>query len=163
MTMTDLRHPGGGRQSAPTDGPKAGPGTILRSAPTVVLAGLSLGAYAVSLASVTSLQSEADAATTELRAPAVEALAALAAGHDSIEERLGAARLKLAGSGDAYGEAAAALEALQARVDALAAGVASLEVGSLALPTRITLPSAPRVPAAVPRPATQATTGASGG
>jgi hypothetical protein len=143
--------------------PATRPSAGSRPSPTLVLAGLSFGAYTASLLSVTNLQSASDAATIELRAPAAEALTGLDAGHGSIEQRLAEARARLSRAGGAYADTTATLQDLQARIDALIASVDRLEVGTLALPTRLDLPAAPGVPAAVPRPTTHATTGASGG
>lgn len=127
-----------------------------------VLLGLSAGAYAISLAGVTGLQSATDQATIAARQPALTALEAATAEHDRLEAELAAARASLGTAGDDYDQAAARVEDLQARLETLAAAVGALEGATMSLPTRIALPSAPRVPAAVSRPATQATSGASG-
>ena len=127
-----------------------------------VLLGLSAGAYAITLAGVTGLQSTADEAAIEARQPALSALEAAAVEHDRLEAELSAARSSLATAGDDYDDVAARIGALQARLETLATTVGTLEGATLSLPTRIALPSAPRVPAAVSRPTTQATTGASG-
>jgi hypothetical protein len=128
-----------------------------------VLLGLSAGAYAIALAGVTGLQSATDQATIAVRQPALSTLEAVAIEHDRLERELEAARAGLAVAGDGYEAAAAQVAGLQARLESLAATVGELEGQTLALPTRIGLPTAPRVPAAVSRPPTQATSGASGG
>lgn len=128
-----------------------------------VLLGLSAGAYAVALAGVTGLQSATDQATIAARQPAMATVEAAAAEHDRLEAELADTRAALAGAGRDYDAQAARVADLQARLETLASAVGSLEGATLALPTRLSLPSAPRVPAAVSRPATQASTGASGG
>ncbi len=128
-----------------------------------VLLGLSAGAYAVALAGVTGLQSATDQATIAAREPAVAAVEAAAAEHDRLEALLADARAALASASGDYEAQVARVADLQARLETLAAAVGALEGATLALPTRLALPSAPRVPAAVSRPATQASTGASGG
>jgi hypothetical protein len=128
-----------------------------------VLLGLSAGAYAITLAGIAGLQSATDQATIAAREPTQVAAEALAAEHDRLEAELAAARRSMTSTGEGYDATVALMTDLQARLDALAAAVGDLEGQTLALPTRLSLPSAPRVPAAASRPATQATTGASGG
>lgn len=128
-----------------------------------ILLGLSAGAYAITLAGVAGLQSATDQATIAAREPTQIAAEALAATHDRLEAELAAARESMTTAGQGYDDSLALMTDLQARLDALAAAVGDLEGQTLALPTRLSLPSAPRVSAAASRPATQATTGASGG
>lgn len=127
-----------------------------------VLLGVSAGAYAASLAGVTFLQASSEAATAAVRAPAVDAVARMAAGNDRLEQAIASVRERLAASGGDYEAAAAALADLEAQLDSLTTTVAAIEGQSLRLPTRIALPGAPR-PAAASKPRTVATTGASGG
>jgi len=127
-----------------------------------VLLGVSAGAYAVSLAGVSFLQASTEAATAAVRAPALSAIDGMAADNDRLERVVAGIRERLATTGDGYGAAAATLADLEVQLDALAVTVAEVEGQSLKLPTRISLPSAPR-PAAATQPRTVATTGASGG
>ncbi len=129
-----------------------------------VLLALSAGAYAASLAGVTWLQAEADRAVLDARAPAASAIAAAHTRQDQVDRMLAEARATLGSLNGAYGSTADTLIDLQDRLDALSGTVADLEGRSLALPTRIGLPSAPQLPhAAAPAPVAHATTGASGG
>lgn len=130
-----------------------------------VLLGISAAAYAVSLAGVTGLQSAADQAAAGGTAPVAAAIASARTTHDTLERQVAAADDRLVKLGATYAETASRLSAYQDRVDALASSVATLEGTTLKLPTRISLPSAPRIPSvsvAAPKPAAHATTGASG-
>ena len=156
------------RRAAPADGAKAeadarSASRMRRPHHVGVMLGLSAGAYAVTLAGVAGLQSATDRAAIEAREPTRLAAEVLAAEHDRLEAELESARRAMARNGDDYDGAVALMADLQTRIDALAATVGELEGQTLALPTRLSLPSAPRVPAAASRPATQASTGASGG
>ena len=128
-----------------------------------VFLGLSAGAYALSLAGVTALQAQAEAATAADRNPTAQALAGLAAQHDSLEaDALRASR--------AYERATSAYDRVsQAQADAeiqlgqLATIVKAVDGAARALPSRVALPAVTRT-VTRSRPAiVHATTAASGG
>jgi len=89
-----------------------------------MLIGASAAIYAVTLAGVSLLQSDSDAALAASRQPYLDALAATRAANDTLE----AALVKADG-------------AAQARLDELAALVAEVQGSAAALPTRISLPT----------------------
>lgn len=138
----------------------------------VALLGASAGIYAVSLAGVTFLQSSADQALTDARAPLGSATSVLTSGHDSLETDLARAER-------AYGDAAAGydlltprLDGMETSLDALAGSVSNVTGAAQALPAHVALPkvvrsvststaSTTRVKAKAP--ATHAKSGASGG
>lgn len=127
-----------------------------------VLIGVSAGAYAISLAGVTALQAAEEQAVAAQRAPAAAALELLGAHHDGLEATL-------AGAAGAYGRSAEDLATLTARLaavegslDALAVTVGDIEGAAAALPARIALPRVNASAGTYTRPATNATTGASG-
>ena len=68
-----------------------------------VILGLSTGAYALTLAAVTGLQSSAEAATRMGRAPTMAAIDAMAADHDRLTARLDAARAAYEAAAGVYG------------------------------------------------------------
>jgi hypothetical protein len=130
--------------------------------------GASAGVYAISLAAVTGLQSAADQQTMALRAPAAAAAAQLAASNDVLDRQITRIEAELRSQGAAYGDLASTMATYGGSLDGLAAQVSELEGQAAQLPTRISLPSAPRVSSgarattSTSRPATVATTGASG-
>jgi hypothetical protein len=135
------------------------------------LLGASAGVYAISLAAVTGLQSSTDQQAVELRAPAAAAADRLAASHDQLELQLARIQASLRSDSAAYDDLALAMASHGDALDGLAAQVSQLEGQAAQLPTRISLPSAPRVSSSsattrastsTSRPATVATTGASG-
>ncbi len=133
-----------------------------------VLLGLSASAYAVSLAGVTALQSASDLAVDAAHAPAIDAISSARDRQGVLEAAAQEARGDLGAIVERYGTTADELAAVQARLDALAAQVAALETASSGLPTKISVPSAPRLPrvsvgrAPAAAPVSHATTGASG-
>ena len=128
--------------------------------------GLSIGAYATVLAAVTGTQASADAALAASRAPAVDEVAEVAAGHDRLEGALDAALDGYAEAADRYTSLARRLAALDHRTATLAATVAEVAGSAAALPERVVLPtlarSVPGAPVVVAPPPVHATTGASG-
>jgi hypothetical protein len=128
------------------------------------LVGGSAGLYFVALATVVSLQSEADAATIAGQRPVVDAIAAVEASNDRLESLLG-------GAADSYGRIAADYESLAAAmsslddsVNALGVAVATVSGRAATLPDNIALPRLTR-PAPIEitrRVVVHATTGASG-
>jgi hypothetical protein len=123
--------------------------------------GCSTGAYALTLAGVTAVQSATDSALERERAPLTRSLETIAADHDTLDraivelsdqyDRLTATYTGLGGVFDAY----------ERGLDAVSGMASSITKSASSMPTRVSLPSlrsAPRRAA----PATHATTGASG-
>lgn len=133
----------------------------------VVYLGLSTGAYALSLAAVTGLQSASEAAARSARAPMVDAVNAVTADHDLLAQRVTAAHRAYDAAAAAYEAAGVNVTALDGRLADLAGAVADLNGTAAQLPSSIKLP-------AVSKPAktsagsssstttTHVTTGASG-
>jgi hypothetical protein len=129
----------------------------------VVTVGLSAGAYAAALAGVTALQSSSDQALAANHAPTVEAIDTLRAGHDRLEARLTTASAAYDAAAAAYGELAGGLGQFEQGLGALAAQVTKVEGSAMSLPSSVRLPSVGRSSGSASRPATHATTAASGG
>ena len=106
-----------------------------------MLIGASAAIYAVTLAGVSVLQADSDAALAAQRQPYLEALAAARSANDTLDAALvkvdGAARALAAD----YAAAGQDITAYQARLDELATLVAEVQGSAAALPTRISLPS----------------------
>ena len=106
-----------------------------------MLIGASAAVYAVTLAGVSVLQGDSDAALSARRQPYVEALAAARSANDALEASLlnvdAGARALAADYAAVGGDVAS----YQARLDELAALVAQVQGSAAALPTRISLPS----------------------
>ena len=88
-----------------------------RSLPAVpahvwVMLGASTAGYALVLAGVAAIQSNAEAILISARRPAVEGVAQLAAGHEELIRRLDAAQAGYATAADTYGAAGSTLDAL---------------------------------------------------
>jgi len=124
--------------------------------------GVSAVVYAVSLAAVTSLQADQDAATAAERAPALDALASLQVANDRLGSRVASAGSLYEAASDGYRRVTAGLDALDGRLDTLATSVAGIEGAAVALPARVPLPSVSRA-RTVSAPVVHATTSASGG
>jgi hypothetical protein len=127
-----------------------------------VLLGASAGIYAASLAGVAALQSASDQALIDDRAPLDSATSSLASGHDALDA-------DLARAAQAYSEAAARydrltpqLDGMESSLDALAGSVSTVSGAAKALPGHVALPTVTRTITVSARPATHATTGASG-
>jgi hypothetical protein len=133
-----------------------------RPAHLAVLVGVSAGAYAVSLAGVTALQSAADAELHADREPIRLAAAAAAAEHASLESALDDAAHRYAVLADRYHRSGLDIEGIEAALDALAARAAAVSESAASLPTRFALPAVRSAPRIVSAPATHATTRASG-
>lgn len=128
-----------------------------------VLVGVSAGAYAISLAGVTALQSTTDARIAADRAPADHAVDAMAVGHDrlesSIDDTMRAYRL----AADRYAGVGSELEAVETSLDDLGARVEKVTGAANALPGRVSLPKITTSTRTVTRTkVVHATTGASG-
>jgi hypothetical protein len=131
------------------------------------LVGLATGAYSLTLAGITGLQSSSEVATRAARAPMVEAIGAMTTEHNGLQARLDRARVAYEATAGAYSDAGLAVAGLEASVADLAAAVAEVTGSASSLPSTVRLPAVSRsvttVRAAAAPPATQATTGASGG
>lgn len=128
-----------------------------------VLVGVSTGIYAITLAGVTSVQSDRDTRLAIERAPFGIAADAAASDHDRLEAELEAAIRRYDAMADRYRAATTTMADTEAGLDALAERAGALVESAADLPTRFSLPtvrSVPRVVAAPP--ATDATTRASG-
>jgi hypothetical protein len=132
-----------------------------------VLTGAAAGAYAISLAGVTALQASTDAGLATARDPLAAAIAEQRDSHDRLE---GFIEETAAAYADVAGAYAAVLEALGDHEGALAVlereiAAAEGSAASLVVPARPALPTirATAGTRAVPRPRTNASTGASGG
>lgn len=128
-----------------------------------VMVGASTALYAISMAGVTAIQSNADRDLMLHRLPAEDAAARQGAGNDQLETSLSRAA-------DAYREAAGRYDALTPRLngterslDALAGRVEAVGGAARSIPQTVSLPKVPRSAPAASRPKTSATTGASGG
>ena len=130
-----------------------------------VLIGASTAIYAVSMAGVTALQASDDRGLIERQSPAEAAAARLRDGHDRLESTID-------GISDAYDRAAGGYDLLtpkltetETSLSELADRVGSITGAARALPGQVTLPPVTRTVVrtqVVSRPATRATTGASG-
>jgi len=129
-----------------------------------LLAAASASLYAVSLAGVTLLQAQHDAATTAARQPLVDAAAMATAERAATELAIRRATNALTAAASAYQGTADASGQLDAALLALAEQVAAVTGAAAQLPTSIALPAAPSrvVVRGQAAPATQGTTGASG-
>jgi hypothetical protein len=130
----------------------------------MMLAAGAAGAYAISLAAVTALQSQADTALIQARAPIADAIDVVAARHRDLERAVVGAADDYARSAARYDRLTATLADGESSLDALAVQTKTVGAGTAGLPSRVRLPSvryttAP-APAAAPR--THAVTGASG-
>jgi uncharacterized membrane protein YhiD involved in acid resistance len=123
----------------------------------------STAGYALVLAGVAALQSNAEADLIAARRPAVEGVARLAAGHDELIRRLDAARAGYTTAADTYAAAGSTLDALHEQVALLTGVVAEIDGVSRSMPAAVKLPAVQRTVATVQAPATSGTTGASGG
>jgi hypothetical protein len=125
--------------------------------------GVTAGIYAVSLAGVTGLQHQADAAVAAGHQPMSDALSGLARERASLEANLRSTVDSLNAASAGYAATLDDSAALDASVAALAAQVQAATGAAAKVPATSSLPSAPRVvTVVVTAPATQATTGASG-
>lgn len=128
-----------------------------------VLLGASTAGYALLLAGVAGLQSRAEASLAAAREPAVSGIEDLAAGHDALRARLDATRDAYAGAVDTLLAATDWLDRLDAELATFAGLVTEIDGTARRLPDRVKIPPVQRSVSQVRMPATQATTGASGG
>jgi hypothetical protein len=128
-----------------------------------VTAGVAVSVYAVTLAGVTGLQAATDARLAAERAPAIDAANAAAAGNDRLEASVRALQSTLADVADRYAALAGGIDRHESDLAALSTSVGDVAGSAAALPSRVSLPTVSgRVSAVSSRPATSATTGASG-
>ncbi len=128
-----------------------------------IFLGVSAGAYAVSLAGVTALQAQSEAAVLVERVPTAQEIAEIGARHDVLEtsaERAAAAYARAASAYDTVGKTLADVET---RLTGLADVVGTIQGAAQSLPSRVALPRVSRPATAVSRPTVHATTAASGG
>jgi hypothetical protein len=130
-----------------------------------LLAAGAAGAYAVSLAAVTALQSQTDASLIATRAPIADAIDAVATGHGALERAVTRAADDYARSAAGYDELTATLTDVESALDGLAAQTRAVGAVTAGLPSRVRLPTVRYAtgPAPVAAPRTHAVTGASGG
>lgn len=129
-----------------------------------VILGAATGAYAISLAGVTALQSNADQALIARQAPAEQVAARLGIGHDRLEADVERASKAYAASVARYDELTASLGAMEASLEKYAGRVQKVTGAAQSLPGRVSLPSVSRTVAkSASKPKVAASTGASGG
>jgi hypothetical protein len=97
--------------------------------------GLSAGAYAVSLAGVTALQSASDRALVGNSDPASEALDLLQEHHDRLDSRLAAAGVTYDAAAAAYQDATDGLSSLEVQLGALSKSVGKVQKGATWTPS----------------------------
>lgn len=129
-----------------------------------MLIGASAAVYAVTLAGVSGLQSQSDAEAIARREPWLAEIAESRAANDDLDASLVAAGAEARALAAAYARTGDAMTSYQARLDTLAALVAEVQGSAASLPSRINLPAVNvRSSTRSTRPATTATSGASGG
>ncbi len=136
-----------------------------------MLLGASAALYAVTLAGISTLQAQDDAALAASRAPYLDVVAEARAANDALEARVQAADQQITALVATYGTMESDVEAFRVRLDTLAAMVADVQGSAASLPARIKLPTVSiRGPVAssssgasrVSAPKTSAKSGASG-
>ena len=135
-----------------------------RAVHLVVLVGLSASAYTGSLATVTVLQSKADALLAAARAPIGEIADAISAGHDDLEATVADAARRYGRMTDRYAALLPDLAQAETSLDMLAKTTSVVTDSAKTLPSRVALPALPKAARIVlgAPPTTHATTGASG-
>ena len=130
-----------------------------------MLIGASAAIYAVTLAGISAMQADSDAAAAARRQPYLEAVAAARAANDALDVALVRVDGEMRALASDYAAVGQDIAGYQARLDALATLVAEVQGSAAALPTRISLPSVSvRSAGGSSRaPATRTTTKASGG
>lgn len=126
-----------------------------------VFLGASTAAYAVTLAGVTALQAQSEAALIADRAPVVAGIDAIAARNDQLAAALTTAGTEYQAASEAYLANGGRLADLEQALASLASKVAKIDGVSRSLPSAASLPTVRRVTTST-APATSATTGASG-
>jgi hypothetical protein len=106
-----------------------------------MLFGVTAAIYAVTLAGITGLQAESDAAVAAGRTPYLDVVAESRAANDALASRVRAADVQVRSLVASYGTVGADVTAFETRLDELAALVADVQGSAAALPARIKLPS----------------------
>jgi hypothetical protein len=128
-----------------------------------VLVGVSTSAYAISLAGVTALQSDADASVIADRAPAARAAEQLTTGHDRIEDALETAQRSYVAAATRYDRLGPSMTDMESALESLGRRVTKVSGAANALPGRVKLPSLSGGTRVVTKTTVvHATTGASG-
>ncbi len=133
-----------------------------------VVVGLSAGAYALSLAGVTALQSASDQRQISANGPAADAAQQLRSEHDRLDDRLVAAASDYDAATAAYSEISDQLAAMESRLGKLAAEVRKVQGSAAWTPPPAPVAKLPTVTKsgsgtkAGPKPTPNATSGASG-
>jgi hypothetical protein len=128
------------------------------------MVGASTALYAISLAGVTAIQSNADRALIVRQSPAENATTRVGEGNDRLEASLSHAANAYTEAARQYDTLAPQLADMETSLEKLAGRVEAVSGAARALPGRVSLPTVHRsAPAAAARPATRASTGASGG
>jgi hypothetical protein len=120
------------------------------------------GLYAGSLALVTMLQAQHNAALTLDQTPLIDAVSRAQAERVAAEDAVRSASGALGAASDHYASATALSAQVDEAMAAFARQVAQVTGVAAHLPSSVKLPTAPGTVAHVTAPATQATTGASG-
>lgn len=156
----DPAAPGSAARAIAAPRAKAG---VRRPVHLAVIVGLSAGAYAASLAGVTALQAASVQAVSDGYAPTSDAVDLLKAHHDGLEARLAAAAAAYDRAATTYGDISGSLKAYEKQLQALAKQVTKTKGSATWVPsTGGGLPSVGRASATASRPASHATTCASG-
>jgi hypothetical protein len=152
------------RPATPAHAARRGEPLLTMPARAGMLVGVSAAVYAVTLTGVSALQSRSDAQAIARQEPWLSEVAASRAANDELEAALLAAGVEARALAGEYARTGEAVAAYEARLDALAALVAEVQGTAASLPARISLPKVTvRGATRTTRPATTATTGASGG
>jgi len=124
--------------------------------------GCSTGAYALTLAGVTAVQSATDMALDRERAPMAHSLDAISSDHAALEQSM----LELADDYDRLATSYAGLgptfDAVETGLERIAKTAAAITKSAASMPTRVALPSMQSAPRRAAPPPTHASTGASG-
>jgi len=128
----------------------------------LILVGLSAGAYAVSLAGATALQSATDARVHAAAEPYRVATELAATTHDALDAAVADASGRYASLAERYRLAGLSVIGMEDALDRLADRAAGVAGSTASLPTRVSMPAVGGAPRAVSPPKVQATTGASG-
>jgi len=129
----------------------------------LLMLGASTAGYAVTLAGVAGLQSEAEAAIAAARDPAQVALRAAGAANDQLDAHLAGVRDRYTSVATAYAAAGRSLDELQVDLGELATVVGEVRGASRSLPATVQLPAVRATVPASRAPQTHTTTRASGG
>lgn len=158
-----LTHVGFARPTISAKPALAGLRSLRIPAHVVVLMGLSAGAYAISLAGVTGLQSTTEAALAAARVPAIAAIEISQQEHARLEQRLETARKAYEAAAAAYAATGDGVSTMESMLGELAGLMTEINGSAASLPSSVKLPALSRSASAGAAPAVHATTTASGG